>query len=105
VSDAVAKLKRIAVRLQSDTDDLRHTLLEISQAFLDVTADCSGLPERLHDEIGELRAELADVQPQFASRRQTSVLFDREGLGRKGRRRAKELAARIMAVCDSALRG
>lgn len=93
------------VRLQSDTDDLRHTLLEISQLFLDVTADCSGLPERLHDEIGELRAELAEVQPRFPSRRQTSVLFDREGLGRTGRRRAAELAARIIAVCESVMRG
>lgn len=94
----VNKLRRIARHLTGG-DDARHALLDISDDFLAVSDDLSRFPERLRAEVAEIRQALREVRPQFPSHRETSVLFDREGLGKKGQRTAHLLAVRIAAVC------
>src|SRR5262245_61167805 len=94
-------LKRLAARLANDDEDLRHTLLDVNDELLQALADESQFPERLRAEVRELRAEAESVQPQFRSHRNTSALFDREGLGQAGRTRARNLAQRVIAVAKS----
>lgn len=95
------ELKVIAGRLSNDADDTRHTLLDVSARFLDATFNKARIPEPLRDEVAELRRELDEIQPRFPSHRNTSVLFDREALGAAGRKRAKEIALRIVSVAKS----
>ena len=99
------QLGQIARRLKTDTDDLRHTVLETSGEFFNAVSEPDRIPANLRDEVREILAEMKDVQPRFPSHRQTSVLFDREGLGQTGRGRAKNLALRIIAVCEAVGRG
>ena len=94
-------LHRLAVRLANDDEDLRHTVLDVCDDLLKVFADESRFPERLRGEVRELREEAEAVQPRFRSHRNTSVLFDREGLGQAGRTRARNFAHRIVAVAKS----
>lgn len=88
----------VANRILREPEDVRRTLLDVSQSFLEVTADLAAFPERLHGEIGDLREDVIAVQPRFASHHRTSVLFDDEGLGRRGYERARRIADRIVAV-------
>ena len=98
------QLARIADRLRTDTVDLRHTLLDVSEDFLAAAAEPDRFPVHLRDEVRAIRDALQPLQPQFPSHRKTSVLFDREGLGQKGRQRAAALSLRITAVCDVVVR-
>ncbi len=92
------QLSRIAGRLKIDTDDPRHTVLDISDDFAAVASDRNDFPPALREEVGQILEELEQIQPQFKSHRKTSIFFDREGLGRPGKKRAGDLALRIIAV-------
>jgi len=96
-------LKSVALRLKSDDDDLRHTVLEISDVFLAIARDVKQFPEPLRDELAAVVEELKSVQPIFKSQRKTSVLFDRAGLGKAGRDQAANLARRMISLAEITL--
>jgi hypothetical protein len=99
--DLRKSLQRIAARLANDNEDLRHTVLDVSDELLLALRDEGVYPARLRAEVRELRDEAMAVQPQYRSHRSTSALFDREGLGQSGRDRARNLAQRVIAVAKS----
>lgn len=93
------QLASIARRLKSnDHHDVRHTLLDVADRILSLEADLTRLPPPLRGELSEIIAGVREAQPRFASHRATSSLFDREGLGHKGKQRARELALRLIAL-------
>jgi hypothetical protein len=94
-----SQLARIAARLRHDTEDVRHTVLDVGDDFMTALAERTYLPASLQAEIGDLMAELKAVQPRFSSHRNSSVLFDREGHWTAGRNRAQQLMQRMIAVC------
>ena len=96
--DAPLRLQLIARKLSGADQDIRHALLDVSADFLAVAANLEDFPALLHDEVQSLAAEVLRVQPRFPSHRETSVLFDREGLGMVGKQTARELAQRIRGV-------
>ncbi len=102
--ERVKSLNRIAARLARDTDDLRHTVLDVADDFLAAVRDPVEIPERLRQEVTEIAGELESIRPRFASHRTTSDLFDRQGLGRAGRERAGILAQRMIAVAQALAR-
>lgn len=74
------QLSRIAGRLKIDTDDPRHTVLDLSDDFAAVASNRNDFSPALREEVGQILEELEQIQPQFKSHRKTSILFDREGL-------------------------
>jgi len=93
------RLRRLSVRLTSDDEDLRHTLLDVSDEFLAIAADATRFPESARPEVFELAEALDAIKPRFPSHRETSVLFDRQGVGQAGKKKAADLTTRIIAVC------
>ena len=102
--DLKPQLARIAARLKTDREDLRHTVLDVADDFLAVASDAGRFDGPLRDEVCEIVQELLEVQPRFKSHRKTSALFDRAGMGLPGKQRAEKLALRIIAVCEAAQR-
>ncbi len=99
--EAQKQLRVAALRLANDDSDLRHALLDVSDRLLHAFVDEKIYPERLRTEVQELRREVEAIQPRFPSHRGTSALFDREGLGEAGKKRARHLALRIVAVAKA----
>ncbi|HEX6985658.1 MAG TPA: hypothetical protein VF170_09785 [Planctomycetaceae bacterium] len=91
-------LHRLAVRLSDPEYDPRHAVLDVAPELFAIEGDAAALPPRLAAEFRELLDEVRRVQPSYPSRRETSPLFDRAGLGRPGRERAERLIRRIVAL-------
>lgn len=91
-------LTRLAQRVSDPQYDPRHAILDVSSELLSIDTTQGALPENLRLELRELLREVKAVQPSFPSRRATSPLFDREGMGRVGRDRALRLAQRLKAL-------
>jgi hypothetical protein len=96
-------LARLAQRVSDPEYDPRHAILDISAELLALN-DIEPLPPALQVEWRELRDEVRAVQPAFPSRRTTSPLFDRTGLGRPGVERAERLIGRLIALARAANR-
>ncbi len=94
--DTHAKLRLIASKLEADDYDVRHQLLDVADDFVRTAAECGKLPSALRTELDEILAEIDAIRPQYPSHRETSLLFDRAGLGQEGRRRAWILGQRIV---------
>lgn len=92
------QFRLIAQKLVGEQTDLRHSILDICPEFRQATADLSSFPDFLKKEVQQIRSELEQVQPVFPSHRKTSPLFDREGMGQKGLKKANDLAGRIISV-------
>lgn len=95
-------LSRLAVRVSQPGYDPRHAVLDVSAELLPLKERADELPPRLAEELRELLAEVRLVQPNYPSRRETSPLFDREGLGRLGYGRAERIVKRIIALAKAA---
>lgn len=91
-------LRRLARRAGDPEYDPRHALLDISAELIPLANATEGLPPNLVAEFHDLVAEVRSVQPAFPSRRSTSPLFDRAGLGRIGYERAERLVQRLVAL-------
>ena len=91
-------LARLATRASIPDYDPRHAILDVAPELLALERDAESLSGSLANELRELVAELKLVQPTYASRRETSPLFDREGLGRPGRERAERLIRRLAGI-------
>ena len=87
----------LAIRVADPDYDPRHALLDVTGDLQALEPAASALPVNLQVEFRELLAEIRDIQPVFPSRRETSPLFDRSGLGRTGRERAERLVRRLVA--------
>lgn len=94
-------LSRLALRVTVPEYDPRHAILDVTADLLATEPGAAALPPHLATELRDLLAELCDVQPQFPSRRSTSPLFDRAGLGRLGYARAERLVRRLVALADA----
>ncbi len=88
----------ISQKLLDQNADIRHTILDIWPEFNKATAQKEDFPKYLQEEVYQLRNEMELVQPKFPSHRKTSLLFDQEGMGQKGRTRATDIARRILSV-------
>ena len=97
-------LSRLAVRVADPAYDPRHAILDVSAELLPLGDAADGLPPRLRDELRDLLAEVRSVQAAYPSRRETSPLFDRAGLGRPARERAERLVRRLVALAASVKR-
>jgi hypothetical protein len=95
-------LSRLAVRVSEPGYDPRHAILDVSGELLPLAGEADRLPPRLAGELGELLAQVRLVQPNYPSRRETSPLFDREGLGRLGYERAERIVKRLVALARAA---
>lgn len=95
-------LTRLAKRACDPQYDPRHAILDVSPELLSLDMSQGSLPESLQIELRELLREVNTVQPAFPSRRQTSPLFDREGMGQIGRERATRLVQRLWALASAA---
>jgi hypothetical protein len=91
-------LTRLAQRVADPRYDSRHAILDVSSELLSIDTMQRALPESLRLELSELLRDVKAVQPSFPSRRATSPLFDREGMGQIGRDRALRLVQRLKAV-------
>ena len=91
-------LTRLARRTADPQYDPRHAVLDIAPELLSLEASLESLPEAVQFEFRELLREVRKVQPAFPSRRLTSSLFDREGMGQVGRERASRLVQRLRAL-------
>jgi hypothetical protein len=91
-------LAQIARRVSERDYDPRHAVLDVSSELLSLKELAGELPQTLRPEFNELLNEIRAVQPTFPSRRATSPLFDREGMGRIGRDRALRLVQRLRAL-------
>lgn len=91
-------LSRLAKRVSDPQYDPRHAILDISAELLSLDSSHTPLPANLDRELRELLCEVRKVQPAFPSRRLTSPLFDREGMGQVGRERAIRLVQRLRAL-------
>ena len=91
-------LTRLARRAADPQYDPRHALLDISDELLSLDQSREALPDNLQRELRELLREVKLIQPAFPSRRLTSPLFDREGMGQVGRERASRLVQRLWAL-------
>ena len=91
-------LTRIAIRLRDPAYDSRHAVLDVANDLLALEDSTESLPAPLREEFREILREVREVRPRFPSRRNTSVLFDRAGLGRIGRERADRLVRRQIAL-------
>lgn len=92
---------RLAVRVRDPAYDPRHAVLDVAPEFLPLQDAADELPPHLAVELRDLAAEIRSVQPAYPSRRNTSPLFDRAGLGRIGVERAERLVRRIVALARS----
>jgi hypothetical protein len=97
-------LRLLADKLARDDYDPRHRLLDLAGDFQAAVQEGAGLPAALLAELDELCEELDEVRPRFPSHRESSVLFDREGLGQAGRDRAKRLLARMAGAAQAILK-
>lgn len=91
-------LSQLARRASDPQHDPRHGLLDISSELLSLDTQAEQFPPQLRGEWRDLLSEVSQVQPTFPSRRNTSPLFDRAGLGRIGYDRAQRIIARIAAL-------
>jgi len=91
-------LTRLARRTADPQYDPRHAILDISPELLSLESLLDAWPEQMRLEFRELLREVRKVQPAFPSRRATSPLFDREGMGQVGRDRAMRLVQRLRAL-------
>jgi hypothetical protein len=98
-------LARLAVRVSDSRYDARHAILDVSPELLTLESELRTLGGPAETELRELLEELKLVQPVYASRRETSALFDREGLGRPGRERAERLVRRLQGLAAALRRG
>lgn|GEM_PF-1449287 len=96
--DLERRLRLISRKLTAGDQDIRHALLDVCADFLNVAESIDQFPAYAHDEVRELCGELRRVRPRFPSHRETSLLFDREGLGLTGKKRASDLARRIVSL-------
>jgi hypothetical protein len=91
-------LTRLAQRVSDPQYDPRHAILDVSSELLSIEVTEGTLPESLRLELSELLRDVKAVQPSFPSRRATSPLFDREGMGQVGRDRALRFVQRLKAL-------
>jgi hypothetical protein len=91
-------LARLARRACDPEYDPRHAVLDVAAELLPLADSAEGLPAHLASELRELISEVRSVQPAFPSRRATSPLFDRAGLGRLGYARAERIVQRLVAL-------
>lgn len=91
-------LTRLAKRAADPQYDPRHAILDVSPELVSLELSLKSLPENLQLEFRELLHSVKMVQPAFPSRRATSPLFDREGMGQAGRERAARLVQRLHAL-------
>lgn len=91
-------LARLARRACDPEYDPRHAVLDVAAELLPLADDAGGLPANLAAELRELVSEVRSVQPAFPSRRATSPLFDRAGMGRIGYERAERIVQRLAAL-------
>lgn len=91
-------LKRLATRACDPEYDPRHAVLDVAAELLALADVAHGLPANLAAELRELVTEVRSVQPAFPSRRATSPLFDRAGLGRIGYEQAERIVQRLVAL-------
>lgn len=101
---SVDLLSRLAIRVSDPAYDPRHAILDITAELNSALADTVELPPHLAAELRELCDEIGRVQPTYPSRRETSPLFDRVGLGRPGRERAERLVRRLVSLARSVQR-
>ncbi len=94
-------LARLARRVSEPDYEPRRAVLDIAAELMAVEPDADRLPPRLRDELLELLADVRAVQPEYPSRRETSPLFDRRGLGRPARERAARIVRRLVALSDA----
>lgn len=94
------KRQLLLEKLKRPGDEIRHRLLDLLDDLLDALANAEGLSPAMTAECDEVRRALEAVRPRFPSHRTTSILFDREGLGQAGRKRAKELLKRSAALLE-----
>ena len=91
-------LARLARRASEPGYDPRHAVLDVTAELAAAESDAAQLPPRLRDEFLALLAEVRSVQPDYPSRRETSPLFDRAGLGQPARERAERLVRRLVSL-------
>jgi hypothetical protein len=91
-------LNRLAIRVADREYDPRHALLDVSRELQALEPEAAALPATLASEFREILSEIRAVQPVFPSRRETSSLFDRSGLGHPGRERAERLVRRLVSL-------
>lgn len=101
---SVDLLSRLAIRVSDPAYDPRHAILDVTAELNTAVADAVELPPHLAAELRELIDEIRGVQPKYPSRRETSPLFDRAGLGRPGRERAERLVRRLVSLVRSVQR-
>ncbi|QDT64915.1 hypothetical protein [Calycomorphotria hydatis] len=89
-------LQRIARQL-TDYEDARQAVVNLREDCIRCLGDLNP-PARFQSEIGSLLKELDEVKPSFPSQPRSSILYDREGLGKVGRDRAKRIVTRIEAL-------
>lgn len=100
-TDLSETLSRLAVRAAAPEYDPRHAILDVAPELLGVGAIRHGLPPHLVAEMRDLTADVRAVLPPFPSRRNTSPLFDRAGLGRVGYQHAERLVRRLVALAKA----
>lgn len=93
-------LTRLARRAADPQYDPRHGLLDISTELQNLETQTDQIPPQLRSEWKELLQEIREVQPAFPSRRNTSSLFDRAGMGRIGYDRAQKIISRLAALAN-----
>jgi hypothetical protein len=91
----------LVYKLSDEEHDIRHRVLDVSDSFTELAQEIEQFPQPLRIEVQEIAHELDLIKPLFPSHRETSILFDREGLGQLGRERAHRIAARMVAVARS----
>lgn len=101
--DERRRWQRIVRILKTADSDVRHLVLDVLPDFMDLTLAPNTLPREIRAEVVEVRTSLDEVRPMFPSHRNTSSLFDREGMGRAGREKGLRLAARIRGVAAAVL--
>lgn len=97
------KLRLVSIKLKHDDYDIRHAILDIIPDFETVAASSRQFPSRIQTELQSIAAELKELKPAFPSQAKTSVLFDREGLGQIGFKRARDVAQRIVSIAKQAV--
>jgi len=94
-------LARLALRASGPGYDPRHAVLDVAPELLAIGPGTVDLPQHLAAELREVLAEFRAVLPPYPSRRHTSPLFDRAGLGRVGYDRAERLVGRLAALAKA----
>ena len=89
-------LQRIARQL-SDYEDARQAVVNLWEDCIRCLNELNP-PVRFQAEIRSLMTELDEVKPSFPSQPRSSILYDREGLGKVGKDRATRIVTRITAL-------